>query len=351
MIQLKIAFLDEEESYLEQLKGYLIRKKELFFKIWTFSKKESFLEGIKKTDFDAVVMTEHFWKALDGQSIRAKKILLSEGRRSAEWEMYDHVGKYQPAEKLFCQISALLWQEERKEDTELPEHVARLIGVYSPCNYEGQMLFSLTLAQILSQQQKVLYVNLMEYSGFAGLTGTDAGEDVGDLFYGIQQMNRDTAAGLHRIRQSYREFDYIPPVANPEHLSEISKSQYEQFLMTLRNGSGYDVVIIDFGRIFQGFAEMLPIFSAVYCLRKDGVLQRYQAEEFLDYIHKACDGDSSYIQSLIMQERLFKREDGNLLENCLYGAMGDYIRREMISEGEEHSGGMDEENYGRGDGY
>ena len=31
MVQLKIAFLDEEEAYLERLKGYLIRKKEKFF--------------------------------------------------------------------------------------------------------------------------------------------------------------------------------------------------------------------------------------------------------------------------------------------------------------------------------
>ena len=55
MIQLKIAFLDEEETYLEQLKGYLIRKKELFFRISTFSHAKSFLEYQEHTAFDAVI--------------------------------------------------------------------------------------------------------------------------------------------------------------------------------------------------------------------------------------------------------------------------------------------------------
>ena len=30
MVQLKIAFLDEEEAYLERLRGYLVCKKEAF---------------------------------------------------------------------------------------------------------------------------------------------------------------------------------------------------------------------------------------------------------------------------------------------------------------------------------
>ena len=56
MIQLKIAFLDEEELYLEQLKGYFVQKKENFFKIYTFTDADSFLKSRKKEQFDAVIM-------------------------------------------------------------------------------------------------------------------------------------------------------------------------------------------------------------------------------------------------------------------------------------------------------
>ena len=76
MVQLNIAFLDEEEDYLEQLQGYVIRKKDLFFKIAAFSKAEAFLVQEKEQKFDAVVMTEVFWEALEGAAADTKKILL-----------------------------------------------------------------------------------------------------------------------------------------------------------------------------------------------------------------------------------------------------------------------------------
>lgn len=344
MIQLKIAFLDEEEAYLEQLNGYLIRKKETFFKIWTFSKAEAFFAVQERVDFDGVVMTAAFWDAVEECVPEVKRILLKdqsageellkaepegEGNRKAMIEPGLCVAKYQSVEKLLSQIVSILWQEEMEQQRHFPENMAELIGVYSPIGYEGQMLFSMTMAQILSEEKKVLYVNLMEHSGFYHLTGTDTAEDVGDLFYGMLQGGQDFGAGLHRMRQSFRDFDYIPPVANPEHLSEISKSLYEQFLMSLKNSSGYDVVIVDFGTVFLGFAEMLPLFSTLYCLGKEGVISRYRTEEFLEYLNKESTYAKTHIQNLVLSERMLYAEDVNPLESSLYGSMGDYIRRNV----------------------
>ena len=60
MKQLKIAFLDEEEAYLEQLKGYLVRRQEMFFQVKTFQRAEAFLASQAESAFDAVVMTAVF---------------------------------------------------------------------------------------------------------------------------------------------------------------------------------------------------------------------------------------------------------------------------------------------------
>lgn len=337
MIQLKIAFLDEEEEYLKQLNGYLVRKKEVFFKVWTFSNQEAFLTVKDTVEFDAVVMTYPFFVLFEGNMPETKKILLHEGDREFLADSCAWVYKYQSAEKLFAQISALLWQEDVEIKAHVTEKLTELIGIYSPVSYEGQMFFGMTLAQILSEQKKVLYVNLMEHSGFYQLTKTEVFEDVGDLFYGMMQQEHDFGTSLHRVRQSYRDFDYIPPAANPEHLSEISKPLFEEFLMSLRNCSGYDVVIIDFGTVFLGFAEMLPVFSTVYCLGKEGVVNRYRMEEFMDYLEKESTYSKTHIQNLLLSERLLYPEDVNPLESSLYGGMGDYIR-ECLHGGMEIGG-------------
>lgn len=327
MVQLKIAFLDEEEAYLEQLKGYLIRKKEVFFQICTYTRAEAFLERAKSEAFDAVVMTAHFWNTVKGCAGQARCILLGGGRQETLPEECLYVKKYQSAERLFCQISAMLWQEEAEEKHFLPEHTAELIGIYSPVHHESQMLFGMTMAQVLGEEQKVLYVNLMDHSGFYRLTRAEAPEDIGDLFYGMMQKGHDFAAGLHRIRQTYRNFDYIPPAVNPEHLAEVSKSLYETLLITLKNSSGYDVVIVDFGTVFFGFAEMLPVFGSFYCLGREGLINRCRTEEFLEYLGKEGSHTTEHMNRLLLPEQTLPPEEGSPLESSLYGGMGDYIRR------------------------
>lgn len=334
MVQLKIAVLDKEEAYLDRLLAYLVRKKEMFFQVWTFTKTEEFLEKNRENGaFDAVVMTAFFWKDLEGADLQAKKILLCEGEREERMADCPFVAKYQSAEKLFCQISSMVWQKNEKQKAQLPEKASELIGIYSPVDHESQMLFSMTMAQVLGEEQKVLYVNLMEHSGFYQLTNAKNSEDVGDLVYGFMRQEHDFSAGLHRVRQTYRNFDFIPPAVNPEHVLEISGSVLESLFSALRMRSGYDIVMIDFGRVFLGFAKTLSAFSGFYCLGKEGTLNRYRMEEFFSYLEKEDSGFLDRINQVVLPEAALFGE-GNLLENCLYGGMGDYIRRYLYGGAE-----------------
>lgn len=327
MIQLKIAFLDEEKAYLEQLQGYLVQKKESFFQISAYTKAEAFLKALKEgASYDAAVMTEHFWDKLDKGVFCGKKILLREGDLKESMKESLSVSKYQPAEKLLKQVSAMLWQEEGGLDGRIPK-AAELIGIYSPVRHEGQILFGMTMARVLGESRKTLYVNLMEHSGFGRLTGTEISEDIGDLLCGMMKKEYDFTAELRRACGTYRNFDYISPASNPEHLSELSEALFGQLILALKNRSGYDAVIIDFGRLFLGFAKMLPVFSSFYCLGKEGMANRYRMEEFFDYLAKEDGREEQRMNRITLPERLFVSEDAGLLDGSLYGSLGDYIRR------------------------
>ena len=327
MTQLKIAFLDEEKAYLEQLLGYLVQKKELFFQVSAYTKAEAFIKALKEGElYDAAVMTERFWDDLDACAFGGKKILLREGDQKESMQESLSVSKYQPAEKLLRQVSAMLWQKEDGLDGRIPK-AAELIGIYAPDHCEGQLLFGMTMAQILGERSKTLYVNLMEHSGFCRLTGTEVSEDIGDLLCGMMKKEYDFAAELHRTRGTYRNFDYISPASNPEHLSELSEALFGQLVWALKCRSGYDAVIVDFGRLFLGFAKMLPVFSSFYCLGKEGLANRYRTEEFLDYLAKEDGHAAEHMNCLTLPERLWIWEDASPLDGSLYGGMGDYIRR------------------------
>lgn len=324
MIQLKIAVLDEDRQYLEQLQAYLMRKKDIFFRLYTFSTLEKYF-GCRE-NFDAVLTTEVFWEELVEKAADAKLILLHEGWIPVRAEGALAVAKFQSAAKLFRQISTLLWQEPAEEAKQLFSKDARLIGVYSPVHVGNQMLFSMTMARLLGEQEKVLYVNLMEHSGFYSLTEAAAEKDIGDLLYGMLEMEHNFPMGLHSIRQTYANFDYIPPAVNPEHLSEIPRSLYEKLFFSLKHQSGYDVVIIDFGMVFLGFAETLSVLETLYCLGKGGKINHCRMEEFEEYLTKETTAGAERMQKIVLPEKFAYREVGNPLDSSLYGEMGDYIR-------------------------
>lgn len=326
MVQLKIAVLDKEREYLEQLSAYLVRKKECFFKVWTFWDAPAYQKASDAEEFDALLVTGECLEELDIQKLHTKILLFLEDGIPGFAKHLPAISKYQPAEEIFSQISALLWQENLPREEWISGRRTKMVGVYSPVHNGSQMLFSLTMAGILGEQQKALYLNLQEHSGFYGVTGSSAKEDIGDLIYGMMQKGHDFQAGLHRIRRTLLNFDYIPPAVNPEHLSEISQNLYEELFLGLKNTSGYDVVIVDFGAVFLGFAQILPIFETVYCLGKEGSLNRFRMEEFLEYLCKESETIATRLKNIAVPEGVLLGEEPCSLEKCLYGPLGDYVR-------------------------
>lgn len=326
MVQLKIAVLDKEREYLKQLAAYLVRKNESFFKVWTFWDAKEYQRAAEAEVFDALLVTGICLEEIDIQGISSKVILFREDGVPGYAQHLPSISKFQPVEEVFSQISALLWQESFPKEGWAAGKRTRMVGVYTPVHISSQMLFSLTMAQILGEEQKTLYVNLKEHSGFYGITDTDSPEDIGDLIYGMMQKDHNFQAGLHRIRRTILDFDYIPPVVNPEHLSEIPQNLYEELFLELKNNSGYDVVIVDFENVFLGFAQMIPLFDKFYCLGRDGGLSRFQMEEFFGYLEKEREGLAPRLKNIILPKGLLAGEEYYSLEKCLYGSLGDFVR-------------------------
>ncbi len=57
LVQLKVAVLDKEREYLKQLAAYLVRKKECFFKVWTFWDMRAYERAAEAEVFDALLVT------------------------------------------------------------------------------------------------------------------------------------------------------------------------------------------------------------------------------------------------------------------------------------------------------
>ena len=75
MVQLKVAVLDKEREYLKQLTAYLVKKRESFFKVWTFWDIETYQRAAEAEMFDALLVTGAFLENMETGEIQSKIIL------------------------------------------------------------------------------------------------------------------------------------------------------------------------------------------------------------------------------------------------------------------------------------
>ena len=119
-----------------------------------------------------------------------EECLAHEDEKACGQERKKCVFRYQPIEAILREVQLL------GGGTSCPIMGARLsrlevIGVYRHGD-EMQMPFSLTLAEALAEQKKVLYLNFMRHSAFLQLFGLQGQYDMGDIVLRLRRQRLET---------------------------------------------------------------------------------------------------------------------------------------------------------------
>lgn len=241
------------------------------------------------------------------------------------------VEKYQEVNKIVDEIMRHIGEEIQNvtQTGSLPAR-ARTIAVYSLSENEYQLPLAVTLASILSEQERVLLLDLQENSGLSQLARDQSETGLEELLVmiagGKVSQNRMGACIGHLDR-----LDYVYPAGNTECLCETSAATYRQLIHVMSRERGYDTVILNLGSRFVGFFEVLEESQAIYLLKSRGGLGRWRQKEFMEEIEKHGKGQLAErmkeidipvaVGSVVSCERL--------VEQWKWNDFGDSIRRMM----------------------
>ncbi len=348
---ISIAVCDINETYGKRLGGWISFEKKERLKGYCFSSPENFLEFQKVQNIEVVLLGDGFYEnSYLIEQIKMQKELeqteLVEQDKYTEvlWiYLYDsteekvipdiieelpRIEKYQPASEIVREIFSCIQKFGKKEQ----EHIItkrEVIAVYSPIYSMWQTPFSLTLAQTLSEQEKVLYVNFNECAGFAEWFQEIYHKDLLDVIYMCLMEEGTTRDCISSVTYTLEGFDYIPPMEDGECISGISKQDYKKFIKILSEKSGYDVVILDFGRMLPGFFELLEMCNKVYIFSETGELQEGPLQHFKKMALKQKKVElEEKISYLILPKMTFHIGRGEQkMKQWIWGELGDYTRK------------------------
>ncbi|MCI9491996.1 MAG: hypothetical protein HFH42_02525 [Lachnospiraceae bacterium] len=343
MKKLFLAVCDMEAAYAKKLGEWISLEKSGWFSVHIFFSPQNFLEFQNTGNLDVALLGSGFWEdaQIMGQVLHGAR--KGTGQKEVLWMflkgseesgkvpdaacMFPVIEKYQPASGIVREIFSYCQKYREKGQEGMPIR-REVTGIYSPCHSAVQTPFALTLAQVLSQEEKVLYVNFNECAGFAEWLQESYSHDLLDVMYLCLAEEGKASESIGSAAHRLEGFDYIPPAEDGVCLGEISRDDYKRFLTLLIEKSGYDVVILDFGMMAPGFLELLELCSKVYILAEPSNWQGYALRHFRRMIarqgNQPLEEKMSYLS--LPSVAAGNCQGGQKMQQWIWGELGDYAR-------------------------
>ncbi len=353
MRQIVAAVCDCDEAYVKRFAFYIRKHHPEQIVIYTYTKLEAFMEGLLQNRFEIVLLGKGFEAAKEGiRQYRipvlhlAEEVVVEEASTTeyngakgmgycvAEQSNYQQpeeksILKYQSAENIIHEIYRAC---EPEEEVFQAKHKKRenmeWIGVCSPIQHEMQMPFAVTLASLLSEQKKVLYLNLMECAGFLELFQLEGERNLGDLFVKIRQ-NRLSAEGFWQMVSQNETLFYIPPVINPEYLHQLRKEEYVKLMDFIEQETDFEAVILDIGSAIEGMFDILSYCNEVYALMKNGPFPECRRAQFEQAVRYS--GHDALLEKMQMIYLPYSSAQVvpamGLLDQFKWSELGDMVRK------------------------
>lgn len=326
MKKVTMAVCDVQDTYRERLAEYLLHKRAGQLKVYAFSSRKQLLEEEQRTDFDIVLFGKGFERTVTQEKPGSLWIYLSEEPTwSAEQE--PAVFKYQSAEEIL-RIAFEYYLKLEKMDDSVCRRKKEVIGVYSPTRSRMQTPFALTMAQMLAEEKRVLYVNMGEWSGLGVWLDQEYRRDLADLMYLISDYGNQVQGILESVVHSVNRMDYIPPMADAQLLCQVGQEDYQALLTLLVEKTDYEVILLDFGVMVPGFFRLLERCSRIYGVIDQGALALGQCRQFeAGMIKRGAEQlaeKMEYVPFSMADMQAIEEEPA--LSRWLYGVLGDRAR-------------------------
>lgn len=343
MHKLKIAICDDCEDYRQRFVAYLVAHKAQDMEVEAFSVPEIFGEALEHQKFDAVILGRGFEELVSVVSARQQPCvwlkdtmpnLVAEEDCCNMEEWVSEIFRYQSVEKVLHEVQVLAGRNRGETiKTVYPGTRLEVIGICSPVRHEMQFPFSIVFSAELAKRKKVLYVNLMEHSGFLEIFELAGGFDMGDIVLRLRNHRLISESFLRSVYEMEGVF-YIPPFSNPKDLHGLTLSDYLSFLEFLEEHTDFEAIVIDFGEGLMEFAEMLERCTTIYSLIRSGYFYECQTRCYIEYL-KSVLGDE-FTARMRFKDVPFSakhiRGGSGVLKQLLWSEFGDYVRSCLAGE-------------------
>lgn len=315
------CILDADISYAVRISQYFNSRHVLPFEVRAFSDVEAYLECESENEVELLLVGESMYSKVRGCGA-GQIIRLSEQSMLMEGEDNLCIAKYQACDDIIRDVINLYG--DRLPIMRVSAGCkGRVVCIYSPNGCCGRTTLGLALAHIKGQRQRVLYINLEEFSA---LELPERRGTLSDALYYYHAGGGNAGTRLMSVISQGNGFDYIPPAVCAQDLPQFSTESIMGLIGQLSDMGSYELIIVDVGGLIKEPWTLLTRSDVILSPAPDSAHRRKKQNEFEKYLYEADMGATAeriVKVDIIRDNNLFI--DGKLnypyLLNSPYGRM------------------------------
>ena len=279
-----LAVFDPDEEYVTKLMSYMNDSRSVPLEIQGFTDKSLLKDFIKGNDIDILLIPEDDLDDDIEACETGEMMVLSENEGAKDSRGHKAICKYQSSENIMREVMCYYAEQPLLEAGLISNVDTEIITVYSPIRRSFRTSFAFALGEVLSEKEKVLYLNLEEFSGFNQLLQKNFMSDLSDLLFYIDQKKRNFPCKLASMVEKAGLPDYIPPVISPLDILSVSRETWI-ILFNELCGCDYTKIVVDLSDSISGFLDILQASRTIYMPVREDTVSKAKLEQYEAMIH------------------------------------------------------------------
>ena len=329
----EIVIFDEDKDYIHSLMEYLQEEKGLLFKTVGFSDYDRCVKYLSEKGADLLLAQGRMYEKFKDEEHIGKCLLLSEGmdtvsesEKTEGEENITAVYKYQAAPVILEEI--LHYYSEVVGETAVNTGKrSNITAVYSPVSRCGKTSFSLAMGQVLACENRVLYLNLEEFSGMEEILNMGFDNDLSDLMYHFRLSPDSIGTKLRKYIRNLHGMDFIPPLRYVPDIRNVDVKYWKKLILAVSGLGVYDEIILDFSNMVGDVISILEICDRIYMPIRNDRLSMLKINDYEKYILMSENEELLEKTVKIMLPLVEGRWDDDYIEQIVWGEMGEYVRK------------------------
>lgn len=241
-----------------------------------------------------------------------------------------HIFRYQQGPEILRQAFQI-YEKTAKQNLIYLCHTQdlKISAFFAPGGHEYQLPFSMSYASLCGETEKVLYLNLAEFTGMVPLLQDTEGENFSDLIYWIRQKKERFLLCMQGVLHHTEHFDYLHPPANPQDLYDMTETDLADLLSLLQEQTEYQQIVFNCGTWNRAVEHIFAHCSKVFCIIKESSLGKYRKldfERFLDKeLRKSLKNKIQYISPVTTNGGFIPGVD--ILSQMQQGSFAEQVRQ------------------------